>query len=311
MIRKKPIFVLVLLLTSLLVNPGYGGAESTGSSLNMSPAYLGELRSLVAGLLQQDAGLQEEEVIHVVARGETLTNIAQLYDMSVEDLVAINGIRDRNLILVDQELKVTFPCEIKHTLARGDTLASLALVYGAELEAIKEANNALDPFTMPVGTVVTIPNPTRLPPPVPVVTVASRTGSTALSSGRIPAAPHFTWPLHGTITSRFGVLRTSGYHWGLDIAAPTGTPIKAAAGGVVSFSGYRSSYGNMVIIDHGSGWTTLYAHASRLLVSKGQRVSQGERIALVGESGNATGPHAHLEVAFEGKRLNPETHLRR
>mgnify|MGYP006388770055 CR=1 FL=1 len=115
-------------------------------------------------------------------------------------------------------------------------------------------------------------------------------------------------PLKGTITSRFG-RRRSGIHTGLDIATSNGTPLKAAASGTVVYSAWKGSYGNLVIVDHGNGIQTYYAHCSRLYVSVGQTVSQGETIAAVGSTGNSTGPHLHLEIRVNGVAKNPQNYI--
>ena len=112
-----------------------------------------------------------------------------------------------------------------------------------------------------------------------------------------------------TITSRFGP-RASGNHSGLDIAAPIGTDIHAAASGTVTVSGWTNSgYGNYIIIDHGDGVQTLYGHCSQLYVSEGQYVNQGDVIGAVGSTGNSTGPHLHLEIRVNGARYNPQYYL--
>lgn len=114
-----------------------------------------------------------------------------------------------------------------------------------------------------------------------------------------------------TITSRFGSresIRTSG-HRGLDIAAPKGTPIKAAAAGTVVTSGYSGTYGYMIRISHGNGVETVYAHCSQLNVSQGQTVSQGQVIGKVGSTGRSTGPHLHLEVRVNGVLYNPQNYV--
>lgn len=118
-------------------------------------------------------------------------------------------------------------------------------------------------------------------------------------------------PVSGTITSRFGSresIRSSG-HTGLDIAAPAGTKIKAAAAGTVIFSGYSGGYGYLVKISHGSGITTYYGHCSKLYVSEGDKVAAGDVIAAVGSTGNSTGNHLHFEVVKNGVELNPQNYL--
>lgn len=118
-------------------------------------------------------------------------------------------------------------------------------------------------------------------------------------------------PVSGTITSRFGAVssRRVSKHTGLDIAASTGTKIKAAAGGTVTFSGYKGSFGYMVVINHGNGVETYYAHCSKLYVKVGQQVNQGDVIAAVGNTGNSTGPHLHLEIRVNGVAYNPQNYL--
>lgn len=122
-----------------------------------------------------------------------------------------------------------------------------------------------------------------------------------------------TTPVNGVITSRFGSIESvrSGAHTGLDIGAATGTPIKAVAGGTVTHSGPMGSYGNLVIISHGNGIETYYAHCSRFNVSVGKQVNSGDVVAFVGSTGNSTGPHLHLEIRINGKPVNPQNYLYR
>lgn len=115
-------------------------------------------------------------------------------------------------------------------------------------------------------------------------------------------------PVKGVITSRFGG-RRSGMHTGLDIATSLGTPIKAASTGVVSYAGWKGSYGYLVVIDHTTSIQTYYAHCSKIYVTEGQQVNQGDTIAAIGSTGNSTGPHLHLEIRVNGSVRNPQTYL--
>lgn len=129
-------------------------------------------------------------------------------------------------------------------------------------------------------------------------------GATTRFSGR------FVTPVNGRFTSGFGyrihpITGSKRMHTGVDIAAPTGTPIRAAASGVVITAGWMNGYGNTVVIDHGGGVSTLYGHCSRLYVSSGQRVASGQRIAAVGSTGFSTGPHLHFEKRVNGRPVNP------
>ena len=115
-------------------------------------------------------------------------------------------------------------------------------------------------------------------------------------------------PVSGRISCRYGN-QGSYYHTGLDIAAPNGTPIKAAADGTVTYAAYHYSYGNLLIVTHANGVQTYYAHCSRLYCSVGSYVSQGQTIAAVGSTGNSTGPHLHLEVRLNGTAQNPQNYV--
>lgn len=118
-------------------------------------------------------------------------------------------------------------------------------------------------------------------------------------------------PVSGIVTSRFGAasaIRRSS-HTGLDLATSSGTPIKAAASGTVTFSGYKGSYGNLMVITHENGVQTYYGHCSQLYLSAGATVSQGQTVAAVGSTGNSTGPHLHFEVRVNGTAYNPENYV--
>lgn len=131
--------------------------------------------------------------------------------------------------------------------------------------------------------------------------------------GQIDQTPTI-WPVYGRISSKFGsrihpIYKKHHFHQGIDIAVDTGTSIYATASGRVSYASFSGGYGWVVIINHGSGIQTLYAHNSKLLVEQGQWVQKGEVIALSGQSGVATGPHLHYEVMISGKRVNPIAYM--
>jgi murein DD-endopeptidase MepM/ murein hydrolase activator NlpD len=134
------------------------------------------------------------------------------------------------------------------------------------------------------------------------------------SGGSVVGTGQFVWPVSGTITSPFGTRRhpvfgDMRFHGGIDIGAAHGTTVVAADSGSVIISSYNSSYGNYVVISHGNGITTLYAHLSTRSVSVGDSVSRGQQIGRVGSTGVSTGPHLHFEVSVNGTRVNPRSYL--
>jgi murein DD-endopeptidase MepM/ murein hydrolase activator NlpD len=145
-------------------------------------------------------------------------------------------------------------------------------------------------------------------PATPPVDVATAVGVEAPAVASLGGA--LVMPAEGRISSRFGmrvhpITGRQRMHSGMDIAAPTGTPVRAAAGGVVSFAGSRGGYGNTVIIDHPDGTQTLYAHKHTLGVQAGESVRAGQAIGTVGSTGQSTGPHLHFEVRRNGEPLDP------
>lgn len=135
--------------------------------------------------------------------------------------------------------------------------------------------------------------------------------ATNISSTKVRLGVSLIKPVSGIISSRFGVRSSirSSAHTGLDIATSAGTPISAAASGTVTFSGWKGSYGYMIVITHSDGVQTYYAHCSKLYASAGQTVSQGQTIAAVGSTGNSTGPHLHFETRVNGIAYNPQNYL--
>jgi len=123
-----------------------------------------------------------------------------------------------------------------------------------------------------------------------------------------PSAAGLIWPVDGVVVSGFG-MRWGRMHEGIDIAASSGTPIRAAAAGTVIYSGWLGGYGNLVVVDHGNGLATAYAHASSILVGVGQQVTQGGTVSLVGATGNSSGPHLHFEVRINGAAVDPLLYL--
>ena len=135
--------------------------------------------------------------------------------------------------------------------------------------------------------------------------------ATNISVSKVNLGVSLVKPVSGAISSRFGARSSirSSAHTGLDIATSIGTPIKAAASGTVTFSGWKGSYGYLMVVTHSNGVQTYYGHCSKLYYNAGQTVSQGQTIAAVGNTGNSTGPHLHFEIRINGVAYNPQNYL--
>lgn len=178
--------------------------------------------------------------------------------------------------------------------------------FGAVLDAQQRAPEDLPTLTF--GEMTGISAARTASPPAPATAAAIPAIDTPAATSQL------AWPVQGRISSEFGprvhpVTGAHRDHHGLDIAASTGTPIAAASGGTVTFAGQQRGYGNIVIIDHGNGTETRYAHQDTIAVSKGQTVTAGQRIGTVGSTGLSTGPHLHFEVRRDGEPVDPRRFL--
>lgn len=232
-----------------------------------------------------------------IRKGDTLWDISSKYHVKLQTLMQMNGLNARSILTVGDTLKIPADPQNVYTVSRGDTLWGIAARNRVNVAALEQANQQLDPQQLQVGDRLVVPQKSNLL-------------DTSLKPSRgFSSLGQFAWPLMGTITSGYG-WRKSGFHHGLDIAAEMGTPIRAAAAGVVVFAGTNQIYGNMVILKHADGKQTVYAHAKKLLVKNKQKIKSGQMIATVGVSGNSTGPHVHFEVRCGDETENPLGFLR-
>lgn len=238
----------------------------------------------------------EQETEHVVVAGETLGGIANRAQVPRILIAEANGLKPPYAVRVGQKLKI--PRTRRHTVGRGETGFTIAYTYGVPWRDIAVANG-LDPeAALRPGQTLLIPTVISQPRPA-----APTTPSSAASA----AAPGLAWPVAGPIrrgyTSR---ARSSNFHDGLDITAPEGTAVRAAAAGKVLFAGREPrQFGNLVVIDHGDGVQTAYAFLSRITVTKDEQVNRGERIGLVGTTGLAKGPELHFELRRDNQPVDP------
>ena len=227
---------------------------------------------------------QRQSVItYEVTPGDTVAGIAQRFSVSPETIIWANQLGDGDLISVGEKLLILPVDGVLHTVASGDTLDSIARRYGVEWRAIfdYEPNQLVDSNSLVVGQKLTVPG------------------------GEPKEGLWLAWPTYGYMTQYFHA-----YHQGIDIAAPTGTPLYAAASGrVVKAVKLAWSYGWYLVIDHGYGFETLYGHCSQFAVGVGERVERGQIIAWMGSTGRTTGPHLHFEVRYNGQAVNPLNYL--
>jgi murein DD-endopeptidase MepM/ murein hydrolase activator NlpD len=194
---------------------------------------------------------------------------------------------------------------VVHVLQPGENLYRLSRYYGVSVEDIRTTNHITDVTEIPVGTRLVIPQAGK---GAPSSSLAAYEPSGPRAPAEHPSGLDFAWPLHGTLSSRYG-LRGFSHHEGIDISARRGTPVHAAEAGRVIYSGWLGSYGRVVIVKHIGAWSTVYAHNDRNLVAEGDFVERGDVLAEVGASGNASGPHCHFEVRRDRAPQDPLSYL--
>lgn len=233
--------------------------------------------------------------VYVVRPGDTLSEIANMFDVSVNTIIWANNLSGPGSVRVGDTLIILPISGIKREIVKGDTLASIAKKYSADANEIAQFNG-LDPASpLAVGSTIIIPG-ADVSAPAPKTTPKPKKSirEPNLGGGGAALPGYFSNPLPGARVTQ------SIHGWnGIDLGAARGTPIYAAAGGTVIIargSGWNGGYGNYVVISHGNGTQTLYSHMSSAIVSSGQSVTNGQVIGYVGNTGLSTGAHLHFEV---------------
>ena len=254
---------------------------------------------------EQPAVARTEPVIYIVQPGDNPSLIAARFGLKTESVIWANPELEKHpdLLTVGQELIIPPVDGVLHTVRKGDTLENIAKKYKVSVEDIVNyAPNNLKPGAQLVeGQKIMVPGGEK-PYVAPVVRAPGRWINPGPFSGATGA---FMWPVGGRITQQ-----PHRYHMALDIANVLGTPVVAADAGVVVFAGWdNTGYGYSIVVDHGNGFRTRYAHLSYYLVKAGDKVSKGAIIGKVGSTGRSTGPHLHFEIIYQGVRRNPYNYL--
>lgn len=281
-----------------------------------------------------------------VAPGDTLYSLAQMYGTTVDALARENNLSVPYALSVGQKLKVpvekesgavqtvavpadantTTRVELSEiTVAAGDTLYSLSRRYSVPVNDLAVMNNLSAPFALSVGQKLKVPDLSSAPVrSVATTKVDSATVPVAKPKEKISSDPmqklptigarsssKFSWPVRGRVLSAYGAKGDGLFNDGINIAAARGTTVSAAENGVVAYAGNEvKGMGNLIIIQHSGGWMTVYAHLDSMTVRRGNKVSVGQKIGTVGETGKVDEPQLHFEIRKGTKAYNPSTYLK-
>lgn len=270
-----------------------------------------------------------------VGPGDTVYGISQRHQVSQRALIDINRLEPPYRLLPGQRL--VLPRERTHAVVRGDTLYSISRRYGVDMYELAQANRVESPYTIQVGQHLRIPAVPQAAGAAPtsvgsagmqveeLASPSTREGPAltmltppeAASPPAAPVAPPaavgkggFIWPVRGQVILEFGPKAKGLHNDGINIEAPRGAPVYAAAGGVVAYAGNElRGFGNLLLIKHADGWITAYAHNEDLLVNRGDTVKQGQIVARVGSTGNVTRPQLHFELRKGRQAVDPRSRL--
>lgn len=270
--------------TNIDPNPAQGGADLS---------VVGGSALIAEGGVNPAISVNESRTgkisLYVVREGDSLSQVAKMFDVSVNTIVWANNLRSATAISPGQTLVILPVSGLKYEVQKGDTLAKIAKKYKGDLDEIATFNGLENGASLAVGTEIIIPGGEM------AVTVSASTRTSSLKgTGGPTLAGYYTNPVPGGS-------RTQGLHGynAVDIGARSGTPIVAAASGTVIISregGWNGGYGSYIVISHENGTQTLYAHNASNIVGVGQSVVRGQVIGYVGSTGRSTGPHVHFEV---------------
>ncbi len=267
--------------------------------------------TVISGQPVQASSQPRQDIQHyTVQSGDTVLAIAAKYGLNPETVLWANNAieQDPDKLSIGDQLNILPVNGVLHIVKPGDTLSTLAAQYKVALDSITgyKANNLANAAAaLTVGNQLVIPGGVKAFVQPQYANVATTSDAPDNASKGVGS---FSWPTGGEISQKYW----SG-HPAIDISSWTGNPVKAADSGYVALASsggaWNTGYGNYIIIDHGNGFSTLYAHLSSVFVRSGENVTRGEQIGLVGNTGHSTGPHLHFEIRYQGVQRNPVTYL--
>ncbi|WP_340118873.1 M23 family metallopeptidase [Pelagibius sp. 7325] len=281
---------------------------------------------------------------YVVAKGDSLYGIARRFGLPIRAVIDANDLQPPYALTVGQAL--TVPNAQIHEVAAGDTIYNIAQRYDIDRSELVRLNDIQPPYTIPLGQKLILPTPGSAVDNEPAPTEVAYTPSqepmgepaaeapktavttpesaapapsvvrtpekvrAALANPPARAGSSFLWPVQGPLLSSYGAKAGGEHNDGINIAAPRGTPVRAAENGVVAYAGQElKGFGKLLLVKHADGWVTAYAHNEELLVAAGDTVQRGQTIARVGSSGHVDRPQLHFEVRRGTRAVNPEAQL--
>ncbi len=332
MLPGRPCRAAALLLSAALLSgctyelwgrgPGVGGNWSPGGGTSADRG-------------REHAPIPGDGLVRV-RKGDTVYGIARRYGVSMRAIIRINGLEPPYTLEIGRRLKL--PERRVHVVKEGDTVYGISRQYGVDMNALARANDLGPPYIIEPGErlvipggrnvaaagderrrqqdddreVAGVPTPRHKPAaPADATRVATTEPEPRDRPEAVPDPParsggRFAWPVNGKVLSDYGPKEEGRHNDGINIAANTGDPVKAAGNGVVVYAGNElRGFGNLLLVKHDGGWITAYAHNSELLVKRGDKVSRGQTIARAGHTGNVSKAQVHFEIRKGTNAVDP------
>lgn len=294
--------------------PGVGGQDPRIIQTFDPGTSGGSFNSLIDFKTDVSQKPRSEIIEYEVKGGETVSEIAQKFNIDVDTIKWANDLTSVNNVKPGDKLKILPVSGVSVIVKSGDTIEGIAKKYRASSQGILDFpfNDVPDDQSLKIGQTLIVPDGA---PPQAAAPARSRVqpqyvdqGPSSSPTFSAPNGGNFIWPTVGVGISTY----FAWWHPGIDLPNPSAPPVVAADGGTVTVAGWPDNwgYGNRVMVDHGNGYVTLYAHLSNIYVSPGQAVSKGQVIGQMGSTGRSTGTHLHFEIRYKGIAVNPLAILR-
>ncbi len=255
-----------------------------------------------------------------VGRGDTVYAIARRHRVSPREIIDVNNLRPPYALNVGQRLNL--PGGRIHVVRKGEYLSLIAKNYNSNAFSIARINGVAKPYTIYPGQKLRIPRDASASASntASANNSSNKTTGTTKTATKTPVTVYqppvmsgsgFLWPIKGKVLSGFGPKAKGLQNDGINIAAPRGTPVRAAQNGVVAYAGNElRGFGNLLLVKHSNGWITAYAHNDSLLVKRGDKISKGQNIAKIGSTGNVSTPQLHFELRKGRRAVDPKPYLK-
>ncbi len=286
------------------ITPASENSTTTISKENLQPMADAN-GALVRPNITSTASAGRQQIIdYVVQPGDTISNIAEAHGITTATLLWANNLSDHSIIRPDEKIKILPASGVMHIIASGDTLSSIAKKYDVDIEKIVEANELVSEHQLQIKQGLMIPG--GKPPTVKArTTQLANFGQIFSSSPAVPSQSGFIWPTPSRRITQYYWLR----HKAIDVGGSSNNTIVASKAGRVEYAGWSTGYGYNIILNHGNGVKTRYAHLRQLWVKTGAQVGQGGGLGKKGTTGRSTGIHLHFEIIINGIARNPLSYL--